>query len=174
MSLVAYACVAGSGGGWGKSQWYCGVDEKGRATHARQPFSSVSHVGCGARYRPYARGKGVVCEFGADGCEYSITADLLPEVLDEEIKKMQASRVAASLLLTPEELKQTIPLVTPQAEPCRRVTTHARRPLPDPESKSGRLARARHEGLVAARERDGHALPSAVRRGLGVGVLWGL
>ena len=67
------------------------------AKHTHRPFDQVAHIGCQARYRPWARGEGMVCEFGADGQSYAIMADLIIEMLDNGIKKVQASWVDASL-----------------------------------------------------------------------------
>ena len=87
-------------------------------------------------------------------------ADHPLEILDNKIETVPASWVVASHLLTPGELKNNIPIVYPKQNLYRRATTPVRRPLPDPARKKGRLARARRDGLAAARERD-------LREGLG-------
>jgi hypothetical protein len=65
----------------------------------------------GARDRPFARGVATVYEFSHAGLEFSVLADPAPEILDTEIKKVKASWVSASLLLTTEELARCIPTV---------------------------------------------------------------
>jgi hypothetical protein len=56
----------------------------------------------------------MVCEFGCGDHHYAILADLLPEMLDKEVKKHQAAWVEASLLLKPDELKAALPVVYPK------------------------------------------------------------
>jgi hypothetical protein len=56
----------------------------------------------------------MVCEFGCGEHQYVILADLLPEMLDTEVKKHQAAWVEASLLLQPDELKAALPVIYPK------------------------------------------------------------
>ena len=56
----------------------------------------------------------MVCEFGCGDHQYAILADLLPEMLDKEVKKHQAAWVEASLLLQPDELKAALPVIYPK------------------------------------------------------------
>ena len=71
-------------------------------------------MGVEARDRPFARGVATVYEFSYAGLELSVLSDPAPEILDTEIKKVKASWVSASLLLTPEELVRCIPIVYPK------------------------------------------------------------
>ena len=42
----------------GQNMWCCGIDHKGWAAHTKHPFSAVTHVGCGARFRIIRAAKG--------------------------------------------------------------------------------------------------------------------
>ena len=98
----------------GHHKWHGRIDPIQWEAHTDHPYSSVAHIGCGARYRPFARGQGMVCEFGCGDHQYAILADLLPEMLDKEVTKHQAAWVEASLLLKPDELKAALPVIYPK------------------------------------------------------------
>ena len=93
--------------------WKCGIGPIQWAAHTDHPYSLVRDVGRGARYRPYARGAGMVCEFGCGEHQHAILADLLPEMLDSEVKKHTVAWVGASLLLKPSELLAAMSIVYP-------------------------------------------------------------
>ena len=88
--------------------------EREWAAHTDLPFSDVQHIGCGAKYRPFSYGTSMVCEFCYEGLQLSVLADPMPVQLSMEIKKVQASWVSASLLLTIEELARCVPRVYPK------------------------------------------------------------
>jgi hypothetical protein len=89
--------------------WHCEIDKSAWEAYTHFSYKAVAHVGCRARYKPFGAGNSIVCEIGANGCEYFIMADLIPYVLDQEIKKVQAAWEQACLLLTPNEWKKNIP-----------------------------------------------------------------
>ena len=94
--------------------YYCGIGEREWAAHTDLPFSDVQHIGCGAKHRPFRYGSSMVCEFNYEGLQLSVLADPMPVQLSMEIKKVQASWVSASLLLTIEELARCVPRVYPK------------------------------------------------------------
>ncbi len=76
--------------------------------------------GCGARFRPWARGESLVCEFRDSGGQWlCFLCDLIPEIIDDEIKKVQADWLGASQRLTPEELFELIPVTYPKLNQLR-------------------------------------------------------
>ena len=102
---------------WGRScsnMWHCEIDKSAWEAYTHFPYNAVAHVGCRARYKPFDAGNSIVCEIGANGCEYFIMADLIPYVLDQEIKKVQAAWEQACLLITPHELKNNFPIFFPK------------------------------------------------------------
>ncbi len=97
-------------------KWQCGLDMTefqkipgvGDLTGFRDP-------GCGATYRPWARGEGMVLEFEmSDGNWGAILCDLLPEILDDEIKKVQSAWYAAYQKVDWSALYEEIPIVCPK------------------------------------------------------------
>ncbi len=78
---------------WKKSgrKWKCGIDGDEWEKHTGASRALVENLGCGAAYRPWACGEGMVLEFKMKGQWWAVLADLMPEILDDEIKKVQAS-----------------------------------------------------------------------------------
>ena len=104
-------CLPPSLGGRSCSNmWHCETEKSAWEAYTHFSYNDVAHVGCRARYKLFDAGNSIVCEIGANGCEYFIMADLVPDVLAQEIKKVQASWEQACLLITPNELKKNFPL----------------------------------------------------------------
>ena len=76
-------------------------------------------LGCGKQYQPWALGQGLVIEYfsPSSGEWKSFRADLIPEVLDDAIKKKQVEFNASMKSLTPEEVYDLIPRTYPRANP---------------------------------------------------------
>jgi len=74
-------------------------------------------VGCGKLYKPWADGAGMVVEYkGGEGWK-AFRADLIPEILDDCIKKKQVEFNRAGQCLTPEDVYDLIPRTYPKANP---------------------------------------------------------
>ena len=133
--------------------WHCGIDKSAWEAHTQSSYNAVAHIGCGAKYAPFVIGNAIVCEIGANGCEYFIMVDLIPDVLDQEIKKAQASLEQACLLITPNELKKNFPTF-----PRRTTLSMGFLALASVASlwlkQSGKVAAARQQSLVDPRVRD--------------------
>jgi hypothetical protein len=106
-------------------RWYCGVQwddveeafpgtkERVKAAH----FGVLPEVGCNARYYPYARGQAMVLEVKIGHEWHAFLADLMPEVLADEIDKVKASFHKGVMELSPQELCRSIPVVCPKVHP---------------------------------------------------------
>jgi hypothetical protein len=105
-------------------KWYCGVqwDDVEKAfpgTKARMAneYGALPEVGCGAKYVPYARGQAMVLEVKINGGWHAFLADLMPEVLCDEIDKVKASFHKNVMKMTPQQLQSSIPVVCPKVHP---------------------------------------------------------
>ena len=76
-------------------------------------------VGCGKMYQPWAWGQGMVIEYRAQssGEWMAFRADLIPEILDDAIKKRQVEFNHSMKTLTPEAVYDLIPRTYPKANP---------------------------------------------------------
>ncbi|MCP4243258.1 MAG: hypothetical protein GY772_22100, partial [bacterium] len=72
---------------WRKAgrKWKCGIDGDEWEKHTGTSRTLVEDLGCGATYRPWACGEGMVMEFYSGMKWWAILADLMPEILDDEI-----------------------------------------------------------------------------------------
>ena len=75
-------------------------------------------MGCGQKCRAFAYGHGMVVEFRtAAGDWKAFRADIIPEVVDDIIKKHQVAFNKAAQCLTPEDVYDLIPRTYPKANP---------------------------------------------------------
>ena len=87
-------------------------------------------IGCGAIFKPWARGASMVVEMMThDGKWISFMADRLPEQLDDAIKGHHAAFHMATLKMTPEELQEAIPMGFPMTHVVDGVPCVARYPI---------------------------------------------
>ena len=72
-------------------------------------------IGCGAKFRPWARGESLVVEFldKHTGQWQAFMADQMPELLDAEIKKHQAAFLRVCTTMTPSEIFAAVPMTFP-------------------------------------------------------------
>ena len=72
------------------------------------------HIGCGAKFVPWARGESMVAEIRLGSGKWeAFCADRMPRELDDEIKKVHADFFEASKFLDPAELKDVLPVSLP-------------------------------------------------------------
>ena len=73
------------------------------------------HFGCGAHYRPWARGPSMVCEIKMNGKYWeAFLADHLPQALDDQMKKVNYDLLSRTFKkLTPQAVFQAIPVTMP-------------------------------------------------------------
>ena len=76
-------------------------------------------VGCGKVYQPWAWGQGMVIEYRSvtSGEWQAFRADLIPEVLDDSIKKRQVEFNKSMQALTPDAVYDLIPRTYPKVNP---------------------------------------------------------
>jgi hypothetical protein len=76
-------------------------------------------LGCGKQYQPWALGQGLIIEYfsRSSGEWKSFRADLIPEVLDDAIKKKQVDFNASMNALTPQDVYDLISRTYPRANP---------------------------------------------------------
>ena len=80
--------------------------------------STWPKVGCGKLYRPFADGPGLVMEYKNNRGEWkAFRAEIMPEILDDCIKRKQVEFNKASNCITPEEVYDMIPRTYPKANP---------------------------------------------------------
>jgi hypothetical protein len=71
-------------------------------------------IGCGAKFVPWGKGPSIVLELKLeDGSFEAFAADRIPTILDDEIKKAKAHFYMAAKTLTPQQLKDVIPMQFP-------------------------------------------------------------
>jgi hypothetical protein len=75
-------------------------------------------IGCTTVYAPWKFGQGMVIEYKASEGEWkAFRADLIPEVLDDAIKKRQVEFNTALSCLTPDDVYDLIPRTFPKVSP---------------------------------------------------------
>ena len=111
-------------GGWYcKLNWHKWCDAVGpemvdrMVTKYRDNPDTWPSVGCGVRYRPWRNGLGMVLEFKAGDTWKCFLADVIPELLDNEIKQHQAEWNNALSCLSPDDVYDLIPVTFPRASP---------------------------------------------------------
>jgi hypothetical protein len=70
--------------------------------------------GCGAKFRPWAKGEAMVAEFRTETGEWkAFLCALMPEIVDDEIKKVQVSWTRAIESMTSDEIFDVVPITYP-------------------------------------------------------------
>ena len=71
-------------------------------------------IECGARFSPFKRGESQVAELRLeDGSWTAFSAERMPHILDDEIKKAHAEFYKASTFLCADDLQDIIPITFP-------------------------------------------------------------
>lgn len=92
------------------ADWYYSMCEDYRGDYKKFP-----HVGCGATFRPWKRGPSMVCEIQMNGKVWeAFLADITPQALDDQLKKVSYNVLSASFkLVTPMDMLKAIPITMP-------------------------------------------------------------
>ena len=91
------------------SDWVCFMRGKYGQDHTTWP-----HIGCGARFSPFKRGESQVAELRLEyGSWIVFSAGGMPQILDDEIKKVHAEFCKASTHLCADDLQYIIPVTFP-------------------------------------------------------------
>jgi hypothetical protein len=110
----------------GGEKWYCGLNwaevtlacpkecQSLVRSHGSLEAAEKTAGFCEQLYRPFAKGAAAVVEFMHCNKWYYMLADMMPELLRDEIQKHQTAFFTAMDLLTPEDLKSAIPVVMPK------------------------------------------------------------
>ena len=88
-------------------------------------------IGCGTKFRPWARGASKLLEIETSHGWVNIIADRLPEQLDDEIKKVQYEFCKCCNKVTAEDILASVPIAFPRLNVLSHVVGVAQFPLDD-------------------------------------------
>ncbi|CAE7210813.1 unnamed protein product [Symbiodinium sp. CCMP2592] len=101
---------------WDKqgSRWYCRQHKPNWEKYYPDiPFPA--ELGCGARFVPWKRGESMVLEFpGPENSTLAMMADLMPEILDDEVKKNKTAWYEGLNNMSPQQLYDLVPVIVPK------------------------------------------------------------
>jgi hypothetical protein len=112
-----------------KQRWYCAIQWDAFEVHYPEQYKALLDGKtrealdellpfCRCRYKPFAHGEASVVEWKASGDRWwSMLADIIPEVLLDEIQKVQSTWFETVESLFADELLAIIPVAMPKCNP---------------------------------------------------------